>query len=377
MGVFKKETYLRCMKTIYKNARVFTGDSVLDKAHVTVEQAQITHVQTTEPDTTGAQVIDLQGKSLAPAFIDLQIYGGKGKLFNNEPTVESIRKTYETVQEGGTFAFQITLSCSPPETMWQAIDACRAYWAEGGKGLIGLHLEGPYFNPDKRGAHPLRHIQQPHYEEVAALIDRGKGAVTYMTVAPEQFDDATLDLLLKSDIHISAGHSNATFAQAIHGLGRGILRVTHLFNAMSAFQSRAPGLVGATYDYTPWASIIADGVHVDYNALKITKKVLGKKLFLITDAVTESPMGDYHFLFAGDHYVDVNGTLAGSSLSMWQAVKNVVQHAGIDLDEALRMASTYPAMVIDQGHRWGKIAAGYEAAMVVLDGDGSGSVELL
>lgn len=368
--MLQQVAYIRGMKTVYANARIFTGDTIIENGHVVTEQGKITAVHEGPYRSAQTQVIDLEGKSLAPAFIDLQVYGGKGKLFNNEPTVETIRKTYESVREGGTVAFQITLSCSPQETMWKAIEACRTYWQQGGEGLIGLHLEGPYFNPEKRGAHPAQHIRKPHHDEVAELIERGKNIVTYMTVAPEMFDDATLDLLIKSDIHISAGHSNATFAEATHGFDRGILRVTHLFNAMSQFQSRAPGMVGAVYDYTPWASIIADGIHVDYNTLKISKKVLGKKLFLITDAVTESPMGDYNFRFTGDRYVDINGTLAGSSLTLWQAVNNAADHACIAFDEALRMASTYPAAVIGKGDVWGKITKGYEARMVVFDTEG-------
>ena len=239
--------------------------------------------------------------------------------------------------------------------------------AEGGKGLLGLHLEGPYFNPEKRGAHPLQHIRKPNPAEVAELIERGKGIVRYMTVAPEQFDDASLDLLLQSDILIAAGHSNATFQQATHGIDKGIQRTTHLFNAMSPFQSREPGMVGAIYDRKPWTSIIADGIHCDYNALKISKEILGEKLFLISDAVTESLSGDYRFRFKVDRYVDEAGTLAGSALTMWQAVKNTVRHAHIPLEEALRMASTYPAQVVGEGHRLGKIAPGYAAHFVVFD----------
>jgi N-acetylglucosamine-6-phosphate deacetylase len=188
-----------------------------------------------------------------------------------------------------------------------------------------------------------------------------------MTLAPERFDDASLDLLLQSDILLSEGHSNATFAEAMRGFEKGIGRTTHLFNAMSPMQSRAPGLVGATYVHKPWTSIIADGIHCDYNCLKISKELLGTKLFLISDAVTESLTGDYRFRFAGDRYTDEAGTLAGSSLTMWKAVQNAVRHAGISLDEALRMASTYPADCIGEGHRLGKIAEGYEAAMVVFD----------
>ncbi len=362
------------MQTTYINAKVFTGAEVLDGAHVVVENGRILAVGTGDPSAVGT-VVDLNGRSLAPAFIDLQVYGGHGKLFNNEPTVETIQKTWESVRAGGASHFQITLSCSPLETMWQALEACRTYRQSGGQGLLGLHLEGPYFNPEKRGAHPLQYIRTPNPDEVADLIRRGAGMVRYLTLAPECIDDDSLDLLLKSGIHLSAGHSNATFAEAMHGFDKGIGRVTHLFNAMSAMQSRAPGLVGATYVHKPWTSIIADGVHCDYNCLKISKELLGDKLFLITDAVTESLTGDYRFRFAGDRYIDDAGTLAGSSLSMWQAVRNAVQHAGIPLEEALRMASTYPAAVVGESDRLGKIAPGYEALLVVFEENGQSGID--
>ena len=358
------------MPTTYINARVFTGEHILERAGVTVDNGRITEVRNDRDRLTANEAIpaiDLQGLSLAPAFIDLQVYGGNGKLFNNEPTVETIQKTWESVKKGGASHFQITLSCSPPETMWEAVEACRKYRVGGGEGLLGLHLEGPYFNPEKRGAHPLQHIRKPNPVEVAGLIERCKGAVRYMTVAPEQFDDGSLDLLLQSDILIAAGHSNATFQQAVRSFDKGIERVTHLFNAMSAFQGREPGLVGAVYDRKPWTSIIADGIHIDYNSLKISKELLGDKLFLISDAVTESLTGDYRFRFAGDRYVDEAGVLAGSALTMWEAVKNAVQYARIPLEEALRMASTYPARAIGEDHRLGKIAPGYEAHFVVFD----------
>ena len=364
------------MKTTYYNAHVFTGDQVLPRASVTIEDGIILAVDSTNAVVETAARVDMEGQSLAPALIDLQVYGGRGKLFNNEPTVETIQQTWASVRTGGCAHFQITLSCSPLETMWTAIKACRAYWLAGGEGLLGLHLEGPYFHPEKRGAHPLQHIRQPNETEVAELIERGQGVVRYMTLAPERCDDASLDLLLRSNIYLSAGHSNATFAEARHGFDKGIGRVTHLFNAMSAFQGRAPGLIGATYDWQPWTSIIADGIHCDFQSLKISKQILGDKLFLISDAVTESLRGDYRFRFAGDRYVDEAGTLAGSSLTMWQAVQNVVQYCGIELAEALRMASTYPATVIGEGYRLGRIAPGYAAEFIRFE-EVDGEVALL
>ncbi len=368
----RKSVYFRpirvTMTTTYHHARIFTGDRVLPLASMTVENGQIIAVDPANGIQENTDSVDMQGQSIAPALIDLQVYGGRGKLFNNEPTVETIQQTWASVRAGGCSHFQITLSCSPLETMWTAIEVCRDYWQRGGEGLLGLHLEGPYFNAEKRGAHPLQHIRQPNVKEVTELIERSQGVVRYLTLAPEQCDDASLDSLLQSGIHISAGHSNATFAEAQRGFAKGIGRVTHLFNAMSAFQGRAPGLVGAIYDWKPWTSIIADGIHCDFQSLKISKQILGDKLFLISDAVTESPIGNYQFRFAGDRYLDEVGTLAGSSLTMWQAVQNVVQHCGIELEEALRMASTYPATVVGEGQRLGRIAAGYAAALIGFDG---------
>jgi N-acetylglucosamine-6-phosphate deacetylase len=355
------------MRTAYTNARLYTGDAVIKNGSFLIENDVIVSVSENNVADAADRAVDLQGRAVAPAFIDLQVYGGNGKLFNNEPTVESIRATWAAVRKGGTAHFQITLSCSPPEIMWQAMDACREYWRTGGEGLLGLHLEGPYFNPEKRGAHPLEHIRKAAPAEVAELIERGRGVVRYMTLAPEMVDDVSLKLLLDSGILLSAGHSNATFQQAKAGFAKGIGRATHLFNAMSAFQSREPGMVGAIYDAKPWASVIADGVHCDYNALKISKEILKEKLFLITDAVTESRAGDYRFRFAGDRFVDDNGTLAGSSLSMWQAVLNAVRHAGIPLDEALRMAALYPAAAVGQDKRWGRLKPGYSASLLTFD----------
>ena len=153
----------------------------------------------------------------------------------------------------------------------------------------------------------------------------------------------------------------------VSGGAKGIGRATHLFNAMSPLQSRAPGMVGAVYTAKPWTSIIADGIHCDFAALRISKDLLGEKLFLITDAVTPSETGDYRFRFAGDRYLNESGTLAGSCLTLWQAVKNVVAHAGIDLSEALRMTSTYPAQVVGQSHRLGRVAPAFEANFILFD----------
>ena len=189
-----------------------------------------------------------------------------------------------------------------------------------------------------------------------------------MTIAPEVCDEEIIKLLINNDIIVSAGHSNATYSEATKAFDLGIPTATHLFNAMSPFQSREPGLVGAVYNNnTIKSSIVPDGIHVDFVSLRISKKIMGDRLFFITDAVAETAIGEYQHVFKGDHYTLPNGTLSGSALTMMQAVKNVVQHAGIPLEEALRMASTYPAQLLKAPVPLGKIEAGYAAEFVAFN----------
>ncbi len=251
--------------------------------------------------------------------------------------------------------------------MLKAIEASKEYQRLGGKGLIGLHLEGPYFNPIKKGAHVEKYVRKPTVSELNILLEAGKSIITYITFAPEMIDDECLNLLLNSGIPLSAGHSDATYDQAMAAFEKGINRVTHLFNAMSQFQSRAPGLVGAAYDSNVNASIVADGIHVDFNSIRISKKIMGERLFYITDAVTEDTRGEYSFTLNKDHYINDKGVLSGSALTMMKAVKNGVEKVGIPLDESLRMASTYPANVANLGHKLGKIEKGFLANFVVFD----------
>lgn len=347
------------------NARIFTGDEWLDDTAVLVEADTIFAVGNRFPDEL--EQIDCQNLRLVPAFIDLQIYGGGGRLFNSHPTTDTIRRTYDEIRRSGTLHFQITLSTLPLETVWQGFDAARAYQASGQPGLLGVHLEGPYFHPAKRGAHVAAFLRRPETAELADLLERGQGALTYLTFAPELFTDEHLELLRQSGIQLSAGHSNATYAEAQRGFARGIGRVTHLFNAMSPLQHREPGLVGAAVESEALVSIVADGIHVDWPAVRIAKKLLGERLFFITDAVTEDVSGEYKFTFAGDRFVDAAGTLSGSALTMLQAVRNGVERAGFSLDEALRMASTYPARAAGLAQRLGRIAPGFAASLVLLD----------
>jgi N-acetylglucosamine-6-phosphate deacetylase len=355
------------MYTAYTNGKIFTGESIENNKAVLTDNEVIVDIVNADAIPTQYRREDLNGFILAPAFIDMQIYGGNGKLFSHELTVESLKATYEYCLHGGCTHFMITMATNTIEKFLKGFEVVRAYWQEGGKGLLGLHLEGPYLNPVKRGAHLEGCIKKPTIEEVTMLLQKGAGVFKMMTLAPEQCDDGIIELLQQNNILISAGHSNATYQQAMNAFNKGITAATHLFNAMSPLQHREPGVVGAVMNHPFVASsIVCDGIHVDYAAVHIAKKVLQQRLFFITDAVAETTSGEYQHLFSGDRYALPNGTLSGSALTMLQCVKNAVAHAGISLEEALRMASAYPAQLIT-GKKLGKIEQGYQADFVVID----------
>ena len=357
------------MKQVLTNTTIYTGNKILTGSAILIDDGIITGFvyETDIPDDY--EVRDLQGNNIASAFIDLQIYGGNGFLFSAKPSIAAIEATYQYCLGGGASKFLLTAATNSAAVFSEAITVAKQYLKEGGKGLPGLHLEGPWINPEKRGAHILEYIHKPTLDEAKKLVDEAEGVVKMITLAPEMVDEEIVEHLQANGIIISAGHTNATYHQATNGFEK-IGIVTHLFNAMSQFQSREPGMVGAIYDHpSVGCSLVADGVHVDYAAIRISKKILGERLWLITDAVSETTVGPYQHVFKNDRYVLPNGTLSGSALTMMKAVKNCVDHVGIDLQEALRMASLYPARVLGIENKAGLIERRYEASFVVFDND--------
>jgi N-acetylglucosamine-6-phosphate deacetylase len=247
--------------------------------------------------------------------------------------------------------------------MWKAIDAYSAY---SGPGLVGLHLEGPFFNPVKKGAHNEAFVQKPSVEFIHELIKRTAGVPTYLTIAPEMFSSEELTLLLDSEIMCSLGHSDATYLEAMNAIEKGVSRITHLFNAMSQWQSRQLGLVGASFDSDAWTSIIADGLHCDFKSLELAYRLKKGRLFLITDAVTNDVSGPYSFLAKDGRFTNEAGVLSGSSLTMIEAIQNCVQKASIPLEEAIKMATVYPAEVANLTEL-GSIEVGKRACFVELN----------
>jgi len=349
----------------YSADKIFTGEKWLSNHAIAVSNNLIDAVVPVSSVSEKVQYFD--NCFIAPAFIDLQIYGAGGRLLAVYPEKDSLVKLVEYCRNGGAAYCMPTVATHPYESFYKCIDAVKDYWNSGGTGVLGLHIEGPWISMEKRGAHIAEFIHTPTINQVKDLLEYGKGVIKIITLAPEVCNKEIIDCVLSYGVVISAGHSNATYEQATVGFNNGIKAATHLYNAMSSLQHRSPGVVGAVMDHpSVMSSIIPDGYHADYAAVRIAKQVMKERLFAITDAVTETSTGSYPHTLAGDKY-ESNNILSGSALTMAKAAKNLVLHCNIDLAEALRMCSLYPARVMDLQNRLGKIEKGYEAALVVMD----------
>ena len=351
----------------YEATRIFTGEEWLLNHCILAKNGIVQDIVPVEEIPSEAILTSYISGFLAPAFIDIQIYGAKGSLLAVDPSAGSLQKMYEYCKAGGAPSFQPTVATNSYDIFYKCIDAVKDYRHKGGKGVIGLHIEGPWINKSKKGAHINEFIHSPTLEQARALLEYGKGIVTMITLAPEVCSTDVIDLIQSYGVIISAGHSNATFEEANAGFAKGINVATHLYNAMSPLQHRAPGIVGAVMHHDlVMSSIVADGYHVDFAAIAIARKIMQERLFFITDAVTETSEGYYPHKLIEDKY-ESNGILSGSALTMGKCVKNGVEEAGIELSEALRMASLYPARVMKLDKHLGKITQGYKASFVIMN----------
>lgn len=323
------------------NATVFYGDTIQESATICIEDEKFTHDDTIK----FSKIIDCENDWIVPGFIDLQVYGGDGKLFSNDPTVDTLKTIYAYCLAGGATTILPTIATNSFEIISRSIDAVKKYQQQNLPGILGLHVEGPFINPLKKGAHLQKYITRPTMDIAKKIVDEAKGVIKIITLAPECCDNQVMDFFMENGIHISAGHSDTTYEQSIQYFNK-IKLVTHLFNAMSPLHHRDPGLPGATLvSNDVYASIVADGYHVHFEMISLAKRLMGERLFLITDAVTDCD-GVYPHQLKGDRYLLPDGTLSGSALTMIKAVKNCVEKARISIDEVFRMATLYPAKAI-------------------------------
>jgi N-acetylglucosamine-6-phosphate deacetylase len=346
------------MKQAYAADLIFDGN-IIRRDHVILTEGNVVlGILPIESIPSDFAIRSFSDCLIAPAFVDLQIYGGNGKLFSHSPDQESLEATYSSCKAGGCSHFMITMATHSTENFFRGIDAALAYISSGKKGLLGLHLEGPWISRVKKGAHVESFIYKPVKKDVDSFLQKSKSIVKMVTLAPEECEDDIIRALMDNGIIVSAGHSNASYSRARHVFNMGVPAATHLFNAMSPLQGREPGMVGAIYDDpNVMSSIICDGVHVDFASIKISKKLMGERLFFITDAVTTIKEGYYQHEFHGDRYTLPDGTLSGSCMTMISTFKNAVQKVGIPINEALKMCSTDPAGLLKDPFL-GRIQAG-------------------
>ena len=354
------------MLKAFVNSVLFTGKELLRDRTLIVDNDRISAILDDKDVPSGLEVINCHGNYLSPGLLDLQIAGGGGYLFSSYPTKEALGSITDEIVSTGTTGFLITLPTNTFEVYRKAFTAVKEFRHPA---LLGIHLEGPFLSLAKKGAHMEECIKVPHADDLKALIDEAGGTIKMMTVAPEVCDQAFIEILVSNGIIVAAGHSNSSFWEASAGFANGIRTTTHLFNAMSPLHHRDPGLPGAAFHSSEaFASIIADGIHVDYNMVMIAKKIMGERLFLVSDAVEENLIDAYQHVRQTDRFTLPDGTLSGSLLTMLSAVKNCVHNAGISVEEGLRMASMYPAEVMKYNDR-GRIEPGYRADLILFNSD--------
>lgn len=348
------------------NATIYTGSEKITGKALIINDDIIESLTDNESVPDGAVRIDCKNNFLAPGLIDLQIAGGGGSLFSAKPSAEALKDITGAIVRSGTTGFLIVIPTNTFDVYHKVTKVVRE---NPHSAVLGLHFEGPYISHARRGAHIREYIRVPEKKEIESLLEDARGVVKMFTIAPEVCSSEVIRILDERGIVVAAGHSIATFREAVQGFNQGIKTTTHLFNAMSQIHHRDPGLPGAVFQTDKvMASIIADGIHVDYNIISIAKKLLGERLFLVSDAVEENLQGNYLHVRHKDRFTLPDGTLSGSRLSMLKAVKNCVEHVGMPVEEALRMASVYPAALMNLKNK-GKIETGYKADLILFDRD--------
>lgn len=361
---------------ILTNATIFTGEVVLEDHALWLESGKIRAILPANEIHDSLPIQDMNKAWLAPGFVDFQLYGGSTGFLTRDGSVESLKNMYQTHLLDGTTTIVPTVYSTTKARILAAVEAIRQYWALGLPGVAGLHVEGPFISQAKRGAHSDKMVRPPSREELMELIEKGRDVIKVMTIAPECFDDSLLELLQGTPWTIAAGHTNATSVQMNAFFDKGFHLTTHLYNAMRPLESRELGVVGTIFDRNDvHASLIADGYHCDFGAIRIAKKLLGDRLFLISDATfakyegTRFEFEGFVTNYDGERFTNDEGLLAGSCITLLDAVRNCIQQVGIASDEAFRMASTYPARQLGMDDQLGYLKPGYVANIVALTSD--------
>lgn len=367
-------------RRLLTGARIFTGETMLDGHALLIEGADILDI-VPEGSTCDAERVRLpEAGLLAPGLIDLQVNGGGGVLFNDTPTLDGARAIAAAHRRLGTTGLLPTVITDSPAVMLAAAMAASQAAAIPGSGVLGVHLEGPFLNPDRRGVHRQHFIRPPDETDLAQLCalpgQFAPNGRVLLTLAPEQVPHDAITRLVQAGVRVSGGHSAASLECTQAALKAGMSGFTHLFNAMPPLASRAPGIaLAAMGDPGSFCGIIVDGVHVHPAMLRLalaTKPAGG--LMLVSDCMSPAGTAMTEFMLQGrrilrrdGRLLTEDGVLAGADIDLLQAVRNAVAMLGVTLAEAWRMASLYPARFLGLDHRLGRLARGYRADLLLLD----------
>jgi N-acetylglucosamine-6-phosphate deacetylase len=358
------------------NGQVLTGGR-FEPVSVLIEGDRVVAVGADADAAQAGERIDLNGGFLLPGFLDTQVNGGGGLLFNDAPTVETIATIGAAHRRYGVTGFLPTLISDDLTKVASAIEAVDQAIEAGVPGVLGIHIEGPFLSERRKGVHDASKFRTLDDASLKLLTSARHGK-TLVTLAPETTTPQMIARLAASGVTVAAGHTNATYERLMEALGAGVTGFTHLFNAMSPLANREPGAVGAALDHQDsWCGVIIDGRHIHPAALRIAFQAKRHDRFmLVTDAMPSVGMVDKSFTIQGRPIhvvngvcVDENGTLAGSDLDMASAVRNAVELTGLDLADAAAMASTNPAAFLGLDGELGQIAPGYRANLTLLDAD--------
>ncbi len=364
------------MVEVVANAELFDGEQMRGRCDVSIEDGRIVEIAPARQEAlSGDGVHNLRGMLLAPGFIDVQVNGGGGALFNNDPSVEALETMAAAHRNYGTTTLIPTVITDTNEVLDAAAEAVSTALAGGLPGIRGIHFEGPCLNPERKGVHKESNFRSLDDDLMEIYTRDGLGAVV-VTLAPERVELGRIRELANQGVFVCAGHTAADYQTVSEAIGHGMRGFTHLYNAMSPMTNREPGVVGAALDdgFT-WCGLIVDGYHLhDATARNAIRSKARGKMMLVTDAMSTVGAREKKFSLYGEeiHAEDgrlarTDGTLAGSDLDMMSAVRNTHMRLGVALDEALRMASLYPAQFLKLDGTIGKVKAGFAADLVAID----------
>ena len=356
----------------YVNGHIVVGDECWTGVEIAVAGDRIAALRPLTADARDA--IDLAGGWIMPGFVDTQVNGGGGVLFNDETSVDGIAAIAAAHARFGTTALLPTLISDTPDRIALALDAMDAAIAAGVPGIVGVHIEGPWLNVARKGIHDPARFRLLD-DEMVALLTRPRRGRVMVTLAPELAGISQIAALARAGVLVSAGHSEAPYDTAVAAFDAGLTGITHLFNAMPPMVQRVPGLVGAALDDPrPWCGLIVDGVHVAPAVLRVAIAARGlDRMMLVTDAMSSVGAAEKDFVLQGRaiHVADgicayEDGTLAGSDLDMAQAVANAMAMLGLDPAAAARLAAGNPAAFLGLSRDRGTLAPGLRADWVQL-----------